>query len=108
MSFAGQTIPLRARTTGSVIASQTLTVSTAAVTFTAFSVPDTKWVVFDVVTSPVRCRWDGTAPTSTVGHKLLVGVTYQWEVEMFNAAKFIRDTSASVDATLFASPLSDQ
>lgn len=100
-------MPNRARTTGSVISSQTKTVSTDAVAFTAFSVPDTDWVVFDVVTSPVRVRWDGTAPTSTVGHKLLVGKTYQWTVDMFNAAQFIRDTSASVDATLFASPLSE-
>jgi hypothetical protein len=105
MSFATVSIPLRARTTGTVIASQTLTVSTQSVSFTSFSVPDTDWVVFDVVTSPVRVRWDGTAPTSSVGHKLLAGQSYQFEVEMFNACKFIRDTSAGVDATIFASPL---
>lgn len=99
--------PYRARTTGTVIASQTLTVSTNAVSFTAFSVPDTDYVVFDVVTSPVRVRWDGTAPTATVGHKLVAGQSYQFEVQMFNACQFIRDTSASVDATVFASPLSD-
>lgn len=106
MPAPSQSIPFRARTAGTAIASQTLTVSTAAVEFTDFSVPDTAWVVFDVVTSAVRARWDGTAPTSTVGHKLLAGRSYQWDVEMFNAAQFIRDTTGSVDATIFASPLS--
>lgn len=99
-------IPDSARSAGAVIASQTLTVSTASVSFTAFSTPETDEVVFDVVTSAVRVRWDGTAPTSTVGHKLLPGRSYQWKVRMFNASKFIRDTTASSDATIFASPLS--
>lgn len=101
-------MPFRARTNGTVIASQSLTVSTNAVEFTDFSVPDTQWVVFDVVTSPVRVRWDGTAPTATVGHKLLAGVSYQMEVQMFNAAQFIRDTTAASDATIFASPVADK
>lgn len=106
MPASSQEIPFRARTNGAAIASQSLTVSTAAVTFTDFSVPDTAWVVFDIVTSPVRVRWDGTDPTATVGHKLLAGRSYQWDAEMFNAASFIRDTSASTDAVIFASPLS--
>ncbi len=106
MSYASAAIPFRATTNGTVIASQTKTVSTDAVSFTSFSVPDTDWVVFDVVTSAVRVRWDGTAPTSTVGHKFLPGMSYQLEVEMFNASQFIRDTTGSVDATIFASPLS--
>lgn len=97
--------PSPARQAGATIASQTLTVSTAAVSFTAFSIPETEEVVFDVVTQHVRVRWDGTDPTATVGHKLLAGMAYQWPVAMFNACKFIRDTTATADATIFASPL---
>jgi hypothetical protein len=106
MPAANYQIPYKARTNGSTIASETLTVGTDAVAAATFSVPDTDWVVFDIVTSPVRVRWDGTAPTSTIGHKLLAGTSYQWTVGMWNAAQFIRDTTASSDATVFASPLS--
>lgn len=106
MPVANYQIPLPARTNGTTIASNASTISTASVDAPTYSVPDTDWVVFDIVTSPVRVRWDGTAPTSTVGHKLLAGTSYQWTVTMWNAAKFIRDTSAGSDATIFSSPLS--
>lgn len=100
-----QQLPNPARSDGATIPSQTLTVSTAAVTFTDFEIPATQLVVFDVVGYNVRARWDGTAPTSTIGHKLLADFAYQWPAAMFNAASFIRDTGATGDATVFASPL---
>jgi hypothetical protein len=106
MPVANYQIPYPARTNGTTIVSNAATISTASVDATTYSVPDTDWVVFDVVTSPVRVRWDGTAPTSTVGHKLQAGMSYQWTVAMWNAAKFIRDTTGSTDATIFSSPLS--
>ena len=51
----------------------------------------------------VRVRWDGTDPTATVGHYLPASSGYTWDVDQFNAAKFIRDTAAAGDATVFSS-----
>lgn len=98
-------VPVPATTSGDIIASQTLTVSTTSVSAPVFATPDTRWVLFEVITSNVRVRWDGTAPTSTLGHLLFVNYGYLWPVNMFSGAKFIRDSGASVDATIFASPL---
>jgi len=95
--------------TGTAVASQSLTVSTAAVSATGYTADPggtthVQLVTFDVQTSPVRVRWDGTSPTSTVGHFLPVSSAYTWPASQYNAAKFIRDSTASVDATIFASP----
>ena len=100
--------PKRAMTGASATASQSLTVSTAAVAAAGYTgssgVNNNSVVVFDVQTSNVRVRWDGTDPTSTVGHLLYVGSAYTWDVDQFNAAKFIRDTAATADAVIFSSP----
>ncbi len=97
-----------ALTGNSATASQALVVSTVAVSAVGYSgssvVGNNSVVCFDVQTSNVRVRWDGTAPTSTVGHLLYVGSAYTWDVDQFNAAQFIRDTTASADATIFSSP----
>lgn len=105
VNFETTLVPGPAYSGGSIIASQALTVSTAAVAFTDFDESEAQYAIIDVVTSPVRVRWDGTAPTSTVGHKMFPDYTYIWTVRMFNNAQFIRDTTASSDAALFASPL---
>mgnify|MGYP003656647526 CR=1 FL=1 len=92
---------------GSPVASQSLTVSTAAVAPTGYTsstaVGNNSVVVFDVQGYAVRVRWDGTDPTSTVGHYLPAIAGYTWDVDQFNAAKFIRDTAAAGDATVFSS-----
>jgi hypothetical protein len=98
--------PAPARASGSAVASQSLTVSTAAVAFaTAYDAVSVQFVTFDVQDNTVRVRWDGTDPTSTVGHILYAGQPYTWSTSMFNAAKFIRISTASADAIIFASPL---
>lgn len=99
-------IPDAARANGAVIPSQNLVVSTAAVSFTAFDASVVELVEITISDQPVRVRWDTTDPTATVGHKLLPNLAYQWRVKLFNGCKFIRDTSATGDATIFASPLS--
>ena len=100
--------PKRAMLAGSPVASQSLTVSTAAIAPTGYTgstaVGNNSVVVFDVQTANVRVRWDGTDPTSTVGHLLYVGSAYTWDVDQFNAAKFIRDSAATADAIIFSSP----
>ena len=87
------------------IASQSLTVTTASGSFaTAYSAEHVRTVCLDIQTSNMRVRFDGTAPTSVVGHILYVGNAYEWAVSRFNAAKFILDTSAAASGTIYASP----
>lgn len=95
----------------SPIASQSTTVSTVSVAATGYTNEVTSttnngvnFVTFDVQTSAVRVRWDGTDPTSTVGHYLPVQGAYTWTVSQYNSAKWIRDTAATADAVIFASP----
>ena len=91
---------------GTAVASQSLTVSTSAVAFgTAFK-STTNLIVFDVQGQNVRTRWDGTDPTSTVGHILYAGQAYTWDKAQAAAAKFIRISTAASDATIFASEFS--
>lgn len=101
--------PKRAMSSGSPVASQSLSVTVAAAAFTGFTastaVGGVTMVTFDIQDYDVRARWDGTDPTSTVGHVLPASTAYTWDVDQFNAAKFIRDTSATGNATIFASPM---
>lgn len=102
----GPLYPYPARTVTGAIASQSLTVSTAAVAFaTIYAVPGVDMVALDIQGQTVRVRWDGTDPTSTVGHILYAGQAYTWATNQFNASKFIRISTASADATIFASPM---
>ena len=104
--------PKRAITGTTPVASQSTTVSTVALSATGFTDATAggggvTMVTFDVQDNHVRCRWDGTSPTSTVGHILYAGTNYTWPVSLYNAAKFIRISTASADATIFASPLNN-
>lgn len=97
--------PQRAFNGTAVIASQSLTVSTASVSFaTAYDVNYVRTVSLDIQGVDVRVRFDGTDPTGTVGHILPAGTAYCWDVDRFNNAEFIRISTASTDATIFASP----
>ena len=74
------------------IADQRLTVDNTAggVQFaTAFN-ENTRQVMFDVQDYDVMCTIDGSAPTTTNGHRLTAGTRYTWSKEMATAAKFIR------------------
>lgn len=85
------------------VASQSLTVSTAAVPFgTAFNAAS-ELVTFDIQGVDIRARWDGTDPTGTVGHILPAGTAYTWNKSMAASATFIRISTASSDATIFLS-----
>lgn len=95
---------MRAIDASGVIASQSITVSTIAIgVTTAFDTTYVGMVTFDVQDQPVRVRWDGFDPTSTVGHVLPATTAYTWNTAQFNAAKFIRDTSSTASATIFCS-----
>lgn len=98
--------------TGTVIKDTTITVSTAAVavsTSASFTctpaVGGADLVVFDVQTSDVRVRWDNTNPTSTTGHILPATTAYTVSCDVWNNCVFIRDSTMTVDAVIWASAL---
>lgn len=65
---------------------------------------DTRFYVLDVQEADVFVTFDGSAPTTTNGHKLAAGSSMEWSIATCRAAKFIR--SASTDAKIHASPFS--
>ncbi len=62
----------------------------------------TRMVVLDVQTADVMVTFDGSAPTTTNGHRLYAGQNYTWSYETAAAAKFIRATGT--DGVIHASP----
>lgn len=99
--------PMRAFLSGTAVLDQSTAVSTSVVpaaTFTAFpAVNGVNVISFDVQGSDLRVRWDGVAPTSTTGHILPATTAYTWNVDQWNNAQFIRDTTSTVDAVIWAS-----
>ena len=87
---------------GTPVADQRLTVSSSVVTFSAFA-DTTNMIVLDVQDADVMCTFDGSAPTSTNGHRLYSGSQYTWSVAAAQQAKFIRQgaTSAAIQASEF-------
>lgn len=59
-------------------------------------------VDLDVQDADVMCTFDGSAPTTTNGHRLNQGTAYTWSRARALAAKFIRQ--AGVSASIQASP----
>jgi hypothetical protein len=88
------------------ITDQRLTVDSTVggVQFTAMDSLTSNMVMFDVQTADVMCTIDGSAPTTTNGHRLYSATFYTWSVGSFNAAKFIAATATS--GVIHASALS--
>ena len=86
---------------------ETITVSTAAIGFTASilaSDPKPKKIIITVETQQIRYRMDGTDPSATVGHLLNPMDSLVLEgYSQLNGTKFIRKGSA--DATIMVSYL---
>ena len=86
------------------VADQRLTVDATAggVQFAAFN-DITNMIVLDVQDADVMCTFDGSAPTSTNGHRLYSGSQYTWSTAASAAAKFIRQgsTNAAIHASEF-------
>lgn len=102
--------PKRSITGTTPVAAQSLTVSTVAIAATGYTAANSgtspvQFVSFDIQDQDVRVRWDGTDPTSTVGTILAAGTNYTWAVSQYNAAKFIRKSTATGDAVIFAHPM---
>ena len=103
--FSNLMFPKPAYASSGAVADQRLTVSNAAggVQFgTAFNVI-TDFVMFDVQDADVYVTIDGSAPTTSNGHKLYQGRAYTWSRAMATAAKFIR--AAATDAAIHASEI---
>ena len=81
---------------GSAVSDQRLTVDGTAggVQFSAFG-DTTTMIVLDVQDADVMCTFDGSAPTSTNGHRLYNGSHYTWSTAAAQQAKFIRQGAAS-------------
>jgi hypothetical protein len=54
-----------------------------------------RYVVLDVQDADVMVTFDGSAPTSTNGHRLPAFTSYTWHVNTARVAKFIRATATS-------------
>ena len=79
---------------------QTLTVSTTAVSLTAtVGQLNSHRAIITVEDAPIRFRYDGTAPTSSVGHVLYPGDKLILEGRA-NISQFRAIRSGNVDATL--------
>lgn len=74
---------------GVTIADQRLAVGGSVVQFSAFN-DITDMVMFDIQDADVMCTVDGSAPTSTNGHRLYAARAYTWSKAMAQAAKFIQ------------------
>ena len=63
----------------------------------------TKYIAMDVQDADVFMTFDGTAPTTSNGHKLFAGRSYTFSKEAAVKAKFIRSggTSAKIHASQF-------
>ncbi len=83
------------------IADQRLTVADTAVPFATTFNEITDFVMFDVQDADVMVTIDGSAPTTSNGHRLYAGRAYTWSKAMAQAARFIRygSTSAAIHAS---------
>jgi len=75
---------------------QRLTVDSTSggVQLSAFSA-DADYVVWDVQTADIMVTFDGSAPTTTNGHRLYVGQAGTWSVPTATAMKAIRQGATS-------------
>jgi hypothetical protein len=89
---------------GSAVADQRLAVdnTSGGVQFSAFN-DITNMIVLDVQDADVMCTFDGSAPTSSNGHRLYSGTHYTWSTAAAASAKFIRQgaTDAAIHASEF-------
>lgn len=95
--------PRRAQSQGVALLNQSTAVSSSAVPVTGFAQTAVVLVTFQVQSGAVNARWDGVAPTASVGFNLTAGSTYTWDADMYNNAQFIK--SGATDAVIYAAAL---
>ncbi len=88
--------PSPSRSLSLPVADQRLTVDSTVggVQFSAFNA-STTIIVLDVQGADVMCTFDGSAPTTTNGHRLNDGSHFTWSKATASAAKFIQQAGAA-------------
>ena len=85
------------------VVDERLAVSSTVVTLAAsgWTVLNTKQVLWDVQTNDIMVTFDGSDPSASNGHRLNVGQSGTWSLQLAKAARFIRQ---SADAVFQATP----
>ncbi len=85
------------------VVDERLAVSSTVVTLAAsgWDVTNTKQVLWDVQTNDIMVTFDGSDPSASNGHRLYVGQSGTWSLQLAKAARFIRQ---SADAVFQATP----
>ena len=92
------------RPSGGVAQKLTVDSTVGGVQITPFTATKNDLVMFDIQGTDVFATVDGTAPTTSNGHKLYATNMYIWSVGMMNAGKFISSTTVTT-STIYLSPL---
>lgn len=80
--------------TGTLIASRSITVSTAQDMIVADLADATQKILWSVETATVYVTYDGTTPSATNGHPLSAGSGAEWSRQLAEDAKIFCATSA--------------
>jgi len=82
--------------TGTLVASRSITVSTAQDLIVAALNSATKAIVLSVETATCYVTWDGTTPSATNGHPIIANAGAEWNKDLAESAKIFCATSARV------------
>jgi hypothetical protein len=78
----------------------TITDTASAATLTNIDSDKHSHVLVTVEGGDGRVRFDGTAPTTSVGHPVYSGTSFTWPVAMLMVASFIRSGSTSMSLSI--------
>jgi len=82
------------------VSGRTVTAATAAASLIVAPLNEqTQGIYWSITGANARVTFDGTTPTSTLGHQLVNGDEGIWSPTLANAAKIIRE--ASTDAPIY-------
>lgn len=86
---------------GNLIASRSITVTSAQNFIVADLASSTTKVGLSVETATCYVTFDGSTPTATFGHPLIAGKSTEWSTDLAETAKIFCATSARVHVTEF-------
>jgi hypothetical protein len=105
--LSAQALPGVPLTQGDAYDFETITVSSVAIGFTSSKVsstgvPSAKAAIITIETNPLRYRYDGTAPTTTVGHLRAATDTplVVWGINNIRNFKMIRQGGADASVSV--------
>jgi len=95
-NLASEYRPARNQSDNALVASRSITVSTAQDLIVAALNAATQSIVFSVETATCYVTWDGTTPSATNGHPIIANAGAEWNRDLAEAAKIFCATSARV------------